>query len=175
MTYTHMDNSKRGATFLAKNAPATVRGELIDLIRSNPNADKEVIFSKFQELVDDNPDYLEAIERYFFTNNYNSAREEIRQTEEESSISSSVSVIAKSMAQRIERQKRQELVKSAAKKFVNEIALLFLTMPNGKAMRYCTGIEMEKFGKGYARIAKRVGGKTVGEVLSEEEVRGLML
>ena len=61
------------------------------------------------------------------------------------------------------------------KQTVQQIALLFLTMPNGKAMRYCTGTEMKDFGKSYERIAKRVGSKTVGEVLNEDEVQRLMV
>jgi len=56
-----------------------------------------------------------------------------------------------------------------------QILLLALTMPNGKPMSDCTGQEMASFGAAYGRIAAKVGkAKTVGSVLSEEEVRKLV-
>jgi hypothetical protein len=65
-------------------------------------------------------------------------------------------------------------VATASENLTTQILQLNLEMPNGKKMRHCTGTEMGKFGKGYARIARRVGSKTVGSVLDESEVRKLM-
>ena len=48
-------------------------------------------------------------------------------------------------------------------------------MPNGKEMRDCTGVEMGKFGEGYAKIAQKVGARLVGEVLDESGVRAFLV
>jgi hypothetical protein len=53
-----------------------------------------------------------------------------------------------------------------------KLILLDLLMPNGKALRDCTGTDCRKFGGWFSRIADRVGSKKVGDVLSEKEVRG---
>jgi hypothetical protein len=65
------------------------------------------------------------------------------------------------------------VVKAAAAK-ARQTILLDLVMPNGKAMRFCTGDEMAKFGTAYSIIAERVGSVLVGEILVESEVRGLL-
>lgn len=164
MIAAHMDKSKRGATFLAKNTPMTVRGELLDLIRSNPRKGQDSLFREFIALIDSNDEYRESVYRYFFTNAFDSIQKELRAEK-------SPSTLAASMATRLE---RQEAIAEGVKRTVNQLVLLMLTMPNGKAMRYCTGKEMGTFGAGYAKIAKRVGTKVVGQVLNEEEVRKLM-
>ena len=69
---------------------------------------------------------------------------------------------------------RRKKVKEKSDEYLS-IMLLYQTMPNGKTMRDCTGSEMAKFGKGYERIAERVGpDRKVGDVLDEEGVRQLM-
>jgi len=174
VTFVHSDTSKRGATFLAKNTPLTVRGILIDLVRENPKLDKELLFERFQQAISEDAEYLEAIQRYFFINNYNAVMTELRGEAAEGQRSTGFAApatVATSMARRIE---REATVSAGVERATRQIALLFLTMPNGKAMRYCTGTEMAKFGAGYAKIAKRAGSKTVGEVLNEDEVRKLM-
>jgi hypothetical protein len=74
-----------------------------------------------------------------------------------------------------ERAAREAAIDKAVKEAATQILLLNQEMPNGKRMRYCTGNEMGKFGKGYQRIAKRCKTKTVGSVLNEKEVRQLIL
>lgn len=55
-----------------------------------------------------------------------------------------------------------------------QIILLDLTMPNGKALRDCTGADCSKFGGWFSAIAEKVGSKQrVGNVLSEQQVRAL--
>jgi len=74
-----------------------------------------------------------------------------------------------------QRAQQKAQITEAAKEVANKILLLNQEMPNGKRMRYCTGAEMAKFGKGYKRIAKKVGStKIVGSVLDESQVRDLM-
>jgi hypothetical protein len=53
--------------------------------------------------------------------------------------------------------------------------LLDLVMPNGKAMRDCLGSEVASFGRGYQRIAEKVGAdQKVGDALTEKQVARLM-
>lgn len=157
MIHANSDTSRRGATFLAKNSPMTTRALLVDLVQSQPGVSKEDLFDQFRELIEGDQEHRDAIDWYFFVNMLTYAQSRAPRA-----------VIVERRAD------RQESIKSAAAQVVNQISLLFLTMPNGKAMRYCTGREMEKFGKGYAKIAKKAGAKTVGEVLNENEVRQLI-
>jgi hypothetical protein len=169
-TNTDRDGTKYGATFLASHSPTTARAIVVDLVQKNPHASKEELFTKFAELVEGNKEYRRAIDWYFFINMHTYAHNQRR----DAPVSESSQYYwpqTTSMARKIE---RQEYVAESVKQKVAQIALLFLTMPNGKAMRYCTGREMATFGAGYAKIAKSVGAKTVGEVLNEEEVRRLM-
>jgi hypothetical protein len=52
--------------------------------------------------------------------------------------------------------------------------LLDLIMPNGAAMRFCTGTQMGSFGAAYQAIAIKAGESLVGEVLVEADVRALI-
>ncbi len=74
----------------------------------------------------------------------------------------------------VQREQRQADIVAAAAKIKEQILLLNLEMPNGKRMRYCTGTEMLSWGRGYAKIGKRVGNKIVGQVLNEDEARSLL-
>jgi hypothetical protein len=75
---------------------------------------------------------------------------------------------AKTEAKTETKTKLNEHIKTQAK-----IILLDLMMPNGKALRDCTGIDCRKFGGWFGRIADKVGRKKVGDVLSEKEIRNL--
>jgi hypothetical protein len=84
-----------------------------------------------------------------------------------------ISYSRKRSARRTSEQIEQETAE-ASENLTSQLLLLNLEMPNGKRMRHCTGNELAKFGKGYQRIASKVGAKRVGEVLDENEVRKLM-
>jgi hypothetical protein len=52
--------------------------------------------------------------------------------------------------------------------------VLGLKMPNGKALRDCTGRECDHFGGWFKRLATKVGpDKRVGDVLTEADVRAI--
>lgn len=68
----------------------------------------------------------------------------------------------------------EERVVEHVEVFKSRLVLLSLTMPNGKPMRACTGVEMGGFGRAYAKIADKVGEREVGDVLSEEQVERLI-
>ncbi len=158
MLHANAEQAKQGATFNARRTPKTARQVVISLIEENPQLPREQLFVKFQKIIDSDfsLSLRESVDWYFFTNMYTYA-------ETNHSRSSGA-----------ERAARQERIVEKVASVKAQIELLFLPMPNGKAMRHCTGREMEGFGKAYVRIAKRVGSKTVGEVLNEDEVRGLM-
>jgi hypothetical protein len=67
---------------------------------------------------------------------------------------------------------RREVTATVAK--ARETILLDLMMPNGVAMRFCSGTQMAGFGTAYEKIAERVGASMVGEVMVEAEVRTLL-
>ena len=69
---------------------------------------------------------------------------------------------------------RQAEIATAVRKDIETILQLNQIMPNGKRLRYCTGIEVTAWGKGYAAIGKRAGHKLIGEVLDEQAVRNLL-
>lgn len=68
-----------------------------------------------------------------------------------------------------ERKRADEQVVSA--KSIMGARFLELVMPNGKALRDCTGEQCTKFGGFYARIGKKVGAtQLVGRVLTADDV-----
>lgn len=159
MLHANFDGSKQGSAFLSKNSLASTRALTIAFVRDNPNLDKDALFEEFRRTILATEDHQRDVDMYFFANAFADARK----SQPQSYVQSAANLVA-----------RRESISAAAAQVVNQISLLFLTMPNGKAMRYCTGREMENFGKGYAKIAKRAGAKTVGEVLNEGEVKQLM-
>jgi hypothetical protein len=76
--------------------------------------------------------------------------------------------------QRVARQEvERQVVKAAAAKVRGQV-LLDLVMPNGVAMRYCSGKQMSSFGGAYQAIGEKVGDAMVGEILVEHQVRELL-
>ena len=76
-----------------------------------------------------------------------------------------------------ERAARKVSEQAAVKEIVGkvkEMVVLDLIMPNGVALRFCSGTQMAGFGRAYGKIAERVGDAMVGEVLVESEVKALL-
>jgi len=76
--------------------------------------------------------------------------------------------------ERVARQEAEKQVVKAAAAKVKEQVLLDLVMPNGIAMRYCSGTMMLSFGSAYRAIGERAGDAMVGEILVEAEVKALL-
>ena len=76
--------------------------------------------------------------------------------------------------QRAKRQATEKAAVTAVAARVKELVLLDLMMPNGVAMRFCSGTQMAGFGTAYEKIAERAGTAMVGEVLVEAEVKALL-
>ena len=109
--------------------------------------------------------YLHAILKYWFTNNIEAALRE-RGTPADHFAG-------------VPRRKSDKRLQAAADARAEEvitrrIALLELTMPNGKPLRDCTGAECAGFGGWLLSVSDRVADDaTVGSALSEDDLRGL--
>ena len=163
--YTHTDTSNPGATFLSRKTEGTLRALIINLMARHPRASEDRLFALFEKALDEDPGYEQAARLYAFTNFY---RYETRRRPELTPNPHTANASAERTA------REEEAVKERVASIKSQIVLLALTMPNGKPMHYCTGLEMGQFGEAYERIAKRVGDKTVGEVLNERQVRELI-
>lgn len=138
-----------------------VRELVLRLKEANPAAGESRLVKLFRDHIREDDDYADAAAFYCVRSALNAMenqRERQRQREP----------IVKA-----QREATEKIVEADIKA---QIIILNLEMPNGKRMRYCTGAEMAKFGGAYARIAKKVGKtKRVGEVMSEAEVKKLMI
>jgi hypothetical protein len=154
----HADTSRTGASFLSKQAPDNPRQMLIKILESNPEMEKDDLFKAFRDELKEDDNYQRAVDWYFFVNMYeylNTSRNR--------------------KPDRASRAAAKAASDALVETFKIKLALLDLPMPNGKAMRDCTGAEMAKFGNRYQKIAEQVGkAKTVGSVLSEDQVKQIL-
>ena len=71
--------------------------------------------------------------------------------------------------------REQQLIRNKADEIMSRILYLDFVMPNGAPMRDCLGAEMASFGRGFQRIAEKVGAaQKVGDALTEQQVADLM-
>lgn len=72
-------------------------------------------------------------------------------------------------------QREEKAAQVVAAKEIMGLRLLDLVMPNGKALRDCTGGDCIRFGGFYTRIGKKVGkARVVGKVLTAADLIGLL-
>lgn len=136
--------------------------ELITRLRDEyPQAAVDEIIRRFAERARTDEEYLNACVEHAVVNTWNTMERLLRQSIQRPAPHEAA-------AQRQERETKVQSIKE-------QIMLLNLEMPNGKRMRWCTGAEMKKFGGAYVRIGEKVGrSKTVGQVLSEDQVKAIM-
>lgn len=154
----NMELHSTGASFVAAKEENNPRDLVAAVVKKQPQGTRKELFEEFLALLQDAPEaYQRAVDFYFFVNMHDymtsnrSRPDSLRKAD----------AIAQ-LAERVEAIKAQ-------------IVMLDLTMPNGKAMKDCTGAEMAKFGNRFQKIAERVGkAKTVGSVFSEEQVKEIM-
>lgn len=155
----NFDLQAKGASFIATKTADNPRDLVIEVLRANPGDEVKSQFEQFRTLLEDSGDaYQRAVDWYFFVNmrDYLVSNRSRRPDPVEIA---SVKIKQREVIEQIKAQ----------------IVMLDLTMPNGKAMRDCTGADMAKFGNRYAKIAARVGKSgVVGEVLNEEQVRDII-
>lgn len=149
--------SHYGAASLSRLATTNPREIVIQLVRDG--CSKKDAFDEFRTRIANNDALQRAVDWYFFTNMFDY---------EASSRNGNSPFSPLSPTHEADHKARID-------QFKGKIMLLALTMPNEKPMRDCTGSDMDKFGGAYKAIAKRVGpNKTVGEVLTEDQVRAML-
>jgi len=135
----------------------------------NPNASKSALLRQFiSELRDEeNENYLLVALEYVFDAAWNASVKPAdcarpRRSGGEVSASKAIAVAAASE------------LKAAIKEAATRMVLLDLEMPNGKALRDCTGKECKRIGGWLVAVAAAVKpGDVIGAVLSEAQVRRL--
>lgn len=145
---THIDLGATGAK-VQSWAKHNARELLAKIFRENQDADEEKIYHLF---LDECAPYFHEIVRYWVTNN-------LRALKPKQKLADSAEAVA------------------AAKETI-KLRMLDCFLPNGKALRDCTGKECaelsSKVGAWLGKIAKAVGPtKRVGDVLSEEQASAL--
>ena len=158
-----------GATRQTWRHGKTIRDILVEVIEAYPHAGEGALFREFLDRCRNEEECLVAAVRYAFDNSY---RTLLSQKERE----------AKSKPPNVEQRvktaranlARAEEYAETVKSIKHQVMLLNLPMPNGKLMRNCTGEEMGGFGKTYIKIARKVGFKKVGEVLTEDQLHELL-
>lgn len=156
----NMELHAKGASFIATQTADNPRDLVIDAIKMIPDGEVKEQFERFRTLLGEcGDDYQRAVDWYFFVNmrDYLVNTRNRRQPDP---------------MQQAQAKAEQRALTEA---FKAQIMMLDLKMPNGKAMRDCTGAEMAKFGNRYQKIGERVGkAKLVGAVLDEDAVRKIM-
>lgn len=138
---------------------ASPRDLLKRLMEENSRASEQKLQAMFADKVRSDDDYIDAIIEYWFANNYRS-------------LVSKPEAPAQKQRAVAERAARVEVIKEKIKIAATRIVLLDITMPNGKALRDCTGKDCAKAGGWLSKIAKSI--KTtdvVGKVMSESAVQ----
>jgi hypothetical protein len=147
-----------GASFVAGKEENNPRDLVLEVIQALPDGTRTERFNMFRNRLADMPDdYQRAVEFYFFVNMHD------------------YFTTSRSRPDPMQRAQAVAKQRDMVESIKAQIVLLDLTMPNGKAMKDCTGAEMAKFGNRYQRIAEKVGkAKLVGAVLDEAGVRRIM-
>lgn len=155
----NMELHSTGASFVAAKEHNNPRDLVLETIKKAPSLTRKERFDDFRELLKgSDEEYQRAVDWYFFVNmhDYFTTNRSRPQDPVERAHS---------------RDRKAQMVESIKA----QIVMLDLTMTNGKAMRDCTGAEMARFGNRFQKIAERVGkAKTVGSVLSEDQVKAIM-
>lgn len=155
----HVESSRVGLSGASKISDRSPRELVLKTIEDNPGIEKRAAFELFLIAVGTDRGYWRAMAFYFFVHMWEYAFGPATRSKPDP-------------VQQLEMKERQTALVENIKA---QIIMLDLTMPNGKAMRDCTGAEMAKFGNRFQKIAEKVGkAKTVGSVLSEDQVKAIM-
>jgi hypothetical protein len=138
----------------AKRNPTEIMRRLIE---DDPNASFDRIFKSWWREVKDDPDCFEAIGIHAGTNIWVSLTRQRR------------APARPTAAQAAEREIK---VASAVQKILSVLTLDFV-MPNGMALRDCTGTQVAKFGGIFAKIGQKAGKRLVGEALTDAQIKAM--
>ncbi|MUO30825.1 MULTISPECIES: hypothetical protein [Rhizobium/Agrobacterium group] len=136
---------------------------LIRVMDDHAGADKQAILSALRDalLLDDGPDYLDAIIEYWFSNNYNSIV-----TRPSLTVERKTTVSLKARADTLKAKVKAKIIEEA------KMILMDMIMPNGKPLRDCTARDCEAAGGWLQSLASLVPpDEKVGSALTENDVR----
>jgi len=129
------------------------------MMDENPDDDGVRLMRRFSLAVVDNPDMIDSIIEYWFSNNYRSL----------------------TFIPHADQKEKAALVRNAEqiiKSRMETLVLLDMVLPNGKKLRDATGAECARFAPKVGKLLKKVAEKVrptqiVGEVLSEGQLKKL--
>lgn len=155
----HSDETRVGASFLAKRSQVNPRELLVRIIEGAGDVtDKDALFARFREALQEDEQFQRAVDWYFFVNMYDymvTSRNH-----------KPTAAARAALTQQVEQIKRQ----------VERVVLLNLVLPSGKALRDATFAECARAGGWFAKIAKM--GKprqVVGKVVTEGQLQAVAL
>jgi hypothetical protein len=157
-----MANLDMGTTGAKRVSWATEnpRSLLLDLIKENPTWGYDGIEKLFIEKAGDNPDMVTELARYYFAHTWRSIHKE-RSHPHSTAATRAETAIKISKTKEIITEKLQTI-------------LLDLILPNGKALRHCTGRDCRKAGGWYTLIANKIKpNEVVGNKFNEPAMREL--
>jgi hypothetical protein len=184
MTMQHPEShphSQRGATRQTRRSPSTraVLKALMDAV-SDPHSleNRNSIWKRFLAFVrsKDGQQHIDVIAEYWFTNQYRQMLvdypEPIEQITKRQETERAVQAAAEQTRERLQKSVDEAIERRA------RTVLLDWILPNGKALRDCSGRECKEMsgrvGKWLGQIARRVKPREiVGDVLQEADVRKL--
>lgn len=135
------------------------------IIEEDPSASKVELLKACRDEIIKDEDMVDAVIEYWFSNNYHSLIGQKSTTcDAQQKRRQSISEVATNIKERIEERA--------------QMLLLDMILPNGKALRDCTGRECANLGNRIGQWLKRVSAEIrptqrVGDALSEERVRQL--
>jgi hypothetical protein len=151
------------ATLAPRQHSRDVKQIIAGLVRENPKANAERLAALLAEELRDDDELLLSV-----------AGDLVRKSLTPAKPKPTLKAAETARRQRVACQVAANSEAQAVAGKVRQTVLLNLIMPNGVAMRYCTGTQMGGFSDAYAKIAERVGDAMVGEILVEAEIKALL-
>jgi hypothetical protein len=170
-TQTQTKLGKLGATrqSWSRNSPRDVLKAIVD---AHPRENESELLRIFTDEIRQNEAHVDAIIEYWFTNNLRSMRQAQQSPEAARQRAAERDAVAVAIKQKVEKViERKAQVKA-------QVMMLSLVMPNGKALKDCTGRDCKelstKVGPWLAALGKQLKPtQVVGKELSEAQVRKL--
>jgi hypothetical protein len=185
MTMPHPEshpNTQRGATRQTRRLPALrpiLKGMMDNVNDPHEAAAREFVKTQFLQFMDSaaGSAYRETAYLYWLDNNYRSLLSDYPEPDKDITPRAERKQAAAAEREKITAELTQKVEKVIEQKA--QIILLDWVLPNGKALRDCTGRECKqmsgKVGTWLGEIAKRVKPtEVVGKVLQEADVRKLL-
>jgi hypothetical protein len=171
---TYIDTGHTGAKRTSWSE-ANPRDLMLKIRKRHPTADRDENFAFFLEAMDKpgNQKYLHAIFEYYHTNAYKAlvndeAKPKPAKPDKTKPAAKEKAAAAKQQATGKAADTVTAIVETQAK-----IVLLDMVLPNGIALRDCTGDDCRSAGGWLRKVGDLVGDNKVGDVLDENKLRSI--